>query len=55
VINLALLLTGKTMIMDMFYGATQGIVQHRRRFHFHEVNEELSMFNLNQSVAVSNF
>lgn len=25
------------MLMDMFYGATQGIVKHRRRYHFHEV------------------
>ncbi|KAL1557268.1 peroxisome-assembly ATPase [Salvia divinorum] len=28
--------SGKTMLMDMFYGATEGIVQHRRRLHFHE-------------------
>ncbi|XP_073283495.1 uncharacterized protein [Primulina huaijiensis] len=28
--------SGKTMLMDMFYGATEGIVQHRKRFHFHE-------------------
>ncbi|XP_028069572.1 AFG1-like ATPase [Camellia sinensis] len=28
--------TGKTMLMDMFYSATEGIVKHRRRFHFHE-------------------
>ncbi|RVW54059.1 AFG1-like ATPase [Vitis vinifera] len=27
---------GKTMLMDMFYSATEGIVKHRRRFHFHE-------------------
>lgn len=24
------------MLMDMFYGATEGIVQHRKRLHFHE-------------------
>ncbi|XP_065876762.1 uncharacterized protein [Euphorbia lathyris] len=30
--------SGKTMLMDMFYGVTKGIVKHRRRFHFHEVN-----------------
>nr|XP_018676932.1 PREDICTED: putative ATPase N2B isoform X5 [Musa acuminata subsp. malaccensis] len=28
--------SGKTMLMDMFYSATKGIVKHRRRFHFHE-------------------
>ncbi|KAL6980192.1 peroxisome-assembly ATPase [Sarracenia purpurea var. burkii] len=28
--------SGKTMLMDMFYSATEGIVTHRRRFHFHE-------------------
>ncbi|KAI7995003.1 AFG1-like ATPase [Camellia lanceoleosa] len=28
--------TGKTMLMDMFYSATEGTVKHRRRFHFHE-------------------
>lgn len=28
--------SGKTMLMDMFYGATEGIIKHRRRFHFHE-------------------
>ncbi|XP_022750273.1 AFG1-like ATPase isoform X2 [Durio zibethinus] len=27
---------GKTMLMDMFYSATDGIVKHRQRFHFHE-------------------
>lgn len=42
VINLTPVLTGKTMLMDMFYGATKGIVQHRKRFHFHEVNEKIS-------------
>lgn len=29
---------GKTMLMDMFYSATEGIVKHRRRFHFNEVS-----------------
>lgn len=33
-----ILYAGKTMLMDMFYGATEGIVKHRRRFHFHQVN-----------------
>ncbi|XP_027080929.2 uncharacterized protein [Coffea arabica] len=37
--------SGKTMLMDMFYGATEGIVKHRRRFHFHEamllINEHM--------------
>ncbi|KAG2544449.1 AFG1-like ATPase isoform X2 [Panicum virgatum] len=28
--------SGKTMLMDMFYGATEGVIKHRRRFHFHE-------------------
>ncbi|KAL0372231.1 UNVERIFIED_CONTAM: putative ATPase N2B [Sesamum calycinum] len=28
--------SGKTMLMDMFYSATERIVQHRRRLHFHE-------------------
>ncbi|KAL2548646.1 AFG1-like ATPase family protein [Forsythia ovata] len=28
--------SGKTMLMDMFYSATEGIVKHRRRSHFHE-------------------
>ncbi|EEF46981.1 atpase n2b, putative [Ricinus communis] len=35
--------SGKTMLMDMFYGATEGIVKHRRRFHFHE-----AMLNINE-------
>lgn len=26
------------MLMDMFYSATEGIVKHRRRYHFHEVS-----------------
>ncbi|KAJ4953831.1 hypothetical protein NE237_030663 [Protea cynaroides] len=33
--------SGKTMLMDMFYSATQGIVKHRRRFHFHEAMLEI--------------
>ncbi|XLR28629.1 hypothetical protein S83_056529 [Arachis hypogaea] len=37
--------TGKTMLMDMFYSATEGIVKHRRRYHFHEamlrINEHM--------------
>lgn len=28
--------SGKTMLMDMFYSATEGIVKHRKRLHFHE-------------------
>ncbi|XP_051129387.1 uncharacterized protein LOC127250251 [Andrographis paniculata] len=28
--------SGKTMLMDMFYTATEGIVKHRKRLHFHE-------------------
>ncbi|XP_065876760.1 uncharacterized protein [Euphorbia lathyris] len=35
--------SGKTMLMDMFYGVTKGIVKHRRRFHFHE-----AMLNINE-------
>ncbi|CAL1375073.1 unnamed protein product [Linum trigynum] len=35
--------SGKTMLMDMFYGATVGLVRHRRRFHFHE-----AMLNINE-------
>ncbi|CAK7353642.1 unnamed protein product [Dovyalis caffra] len=34
--------SGKTMLMDMFYGAIEGMVKHRRRFHFHE-----AMLNIN--------
>jgi len=34
---------GKTMLMDMFYGATDGIIRHRQRFHFHEVSEPLAV------------
>ncbi|ESW33213.1 hypothetical protein PHAVU_001G051900 [Phaseolus vulgaris] len=37
--------SGKTMLMDMFYSATKGIVKHRRRYHFHEamlrINEHM--------------
>lgn len=29
---------GKTMLMDMFYSATEEIVRHRRRLHFHEAS-----------------
>ncbi|GJN22635.1 hypothetical protein PR202_gb10220 [Eleusine coracana subsp. coracana] len=31
----------KTMLMDMFYGATEGVIKHRRRFHFHEAMLEI--------------
>ncbi|XP_058113184.1 protein AFG1 isoform X3 [Magnolia sinica] len=34
--------SGKTMLMDMFYSATDGIVKHRRRFHFHEAMLEIN-------------
>ncbi|XP_071708885.1 uncharacterized protein [Rutidosis leptorrhynchoides] len=34
--------SGKTMLMDMFYSATKGIVTHRRRFHFHEAMLEIN-------------
>ncbi|XP_021275715.1 lactation elevated protein 1 isoform X2 [Herrania umbratica] len=44
--------SGKTMLMDMFYGATDGIVKHRRRFHFHEamlkINEDMHKLWKNQ-------
>lgn len=33
--------SGKTMLMDMFFSATEGIVNHRRRFHFHEAMLEI--------------
>ncbi|XP_010670641.2 uncharacterized protein LOC104887655 isoform X1 [Beta vulgaris subsp. vulgaris] len=33
--------SGKTMLMDMFYRATEGVVKHRRRFHFHEAMLEI--------------
>lgn len=34
------------MLMDMFYGATDGIIRHRQRFHFHEVSELLEVLLL---------
>ncbi|KAF4353432.1 hypothetical protein F8388_005034 [Cannabis sativa] len=38
--------SGKTMLMDMFYNATQGIVKHRRRYHFNEPKAlELPKYN----------
>ncbi|OMO90853.1 ATPase, AFG1-like protein [Corchorus olitorius] len=44
--------SGKTMLMDMFYTATNGIVKHRRRFHFHEamlrINEDMHKLWKNQ-------
>ncbi|XP_024033772.1 AFG1-like ATPase isoform X2 [Citrus clementina] len=44
--------SGKTMLMDMFYGATEGIVKHRQRFHFHEamlkINEHMHRLWKNQ-------
>ncbi|PON76967.1 ATPase, AFG1-like [Trema orientale] len=44
--------SGKTMLMDMFYTATQGIVKHRRRYHFHEamlkINEQMHKIWKNQ-------
>ncbi|KAF3447131.1 hypothetical protein FNV43_RR12311 [Rhamnella rubrinervis] len=44
--------SGKTMLMDMFYSATEGIVRHRRRYHFHEamlkINEEMHKIWKNQ-------
>jgi hypothetical protein len=33
------------MLMDMFYGATEGVIKHRRRFHFHEVNFIIILFS----------
>jgi hypothetical protein len=30
-------LTGKTMLMDMFFNATDGVVKQRKRLHFHAV------------------
>lgn len=37
--------SGKTMLMDMFYSAAEGIIKHRKRLHFHEamlsINEEM--------------
>ncbi|KAJ7966165.1 Lactation elevated protein 1 [Quillaja saponaria] len=44
--------SGKTMLMDMFYSATKGIVKHRRRYHFHEamlkINEHMHKIWKNQ-------
>lgn len=44
--------SGKTMLMDMFYAATEGIVKHRQRFHFHEamlkINEGMHKLWKNQ-------
>lgn len=44
--------SGKTMLMDMFYSATEGIVKHRRRYHFHEamlkINEHMHKIWKNQ-------
>ncbi|NP_001242617.2 AFG1-like ATPase family protein [Glycine max] len=44
--------SGKTMLMDMFYSATKGIVKHRRRYHFHEamlrINEQMHKIWKNQ-------
>ncbi|XP_060970356.1 uncharacterized protein LOC115712647 isoform X2 [Cannabis sativa] len=44
--------SGKTMLMDMFYNATQGIVKHRRRYHFNEamlkINEQMHKIWKNQ-------
>lgn len=34
--------SGKTMLMDMFYKSSEGIVKHRRRFHFHEAMLEIN-------------
>ncbi|GAB2275515.1 hypothetical protein Dimus_010272 [Dionaea muscipula] len=34
--------SGKTMLLDMFYSATEGVVRHRRRFHFHEAMLEIN-------------
>lgn len=34
--------SGKTMLMDMFYSASEGILKHRRRFHFHEAMLEIN-------------
>ncbi|XP_031286388.1 putative ATPase N2B [Pistacia vera] len=44
--------SGKTMLMDMFYCGTEGIVKLRRRFHFHEamlkINEHMHRLWKNQ-------
>ncbi|KAK3438179.1 hypothetical protein EUGRSUZ_C02795 [Eucalyptus grandis] len=34
--------SGKTMLMDMFYCTTNGIIKHRRRYHFHEAMLEIN-------------
>ncbi|XP_020230300.1 putative ATPase N2B isoform X2 [Cajanus cajan] len=45
--------SGKTMLMDMFYSATEGIVKYRRRYHFHEamlrINEHMHKIWKNQT------
>ncbi|KAK4274426.1 hypothetical protein QN277_017646 [Acacia crassicarpa] len=45
--------SGKTMLMDMFYIATERIVKHRRRYHFHEamlrINEQMHNIWKNQT------
>ncbi|XP_065615891.1 uncharacterized protein LOC112005188 isoform X1 [Quercus suber] len=44
--------SGKTMLMDMFYSATEGIVKNRRRHHFNEamlkINEHMHKIWKNQ-------
>jgi hypothetical protein len=35
--KLSFWLTGKTMLMDMFFNATEGVVKQRKRLHFHAV------------------
>ncbi|KGN60246.2 AFG1-like ATPase isoform X1 [Cucumis sativus] len=44
--------SGKTMLMDMFFNATEGIVKHRQRYHFHEamlkINEDMHKIWKNQ-------
>jgi hypothetical protein len=39
------------MLMDMFYGATEGVIKHRRRFHFHEVNHVELLYKLTAQKA----
>jgi predicted ATPase len=29
---------GKTLLMDLFFNASEGVVEHRRRVHFHAVH-----------------
>ncbi|XP_064993417.1 uncharacterized protein LOC135585758 isoform X6 [Musa acuminata AAA Group] len=43
--------SGKTMLMDMFYSATKGIVKHRRRFHFHETVDVFAIVALSGIVS----